>query len=163
MKSLRDQLLKAGLVDTKQARKATHEKRVERKAEGSHKIEQTEQEKAREWEKKQAAERKRQQEIARSRQSEESLKEAETRLRNMVRQSMISRGWNGQRRFYFVTRDRKITCLEISDSIGRKLEGGELAIVLIPGEQNEQVTFVPKKVALALEEKYPDHILFLNR
>lgn len=129
MSSLRDQLLKAGLVSQKQARQSKHRQRVERKQKGADGVE------AERAARRAKAEQAREQERAeaRARSADANAVEDARNLQNQISQ-IVAGGrtrldHRGRRRFYFETRDGRVLYLALSDPENDKLQSGQLGIV----------------------------------
>lgn len=154
--SLRDQLLKAGLVDKKRARKAEHAKkqqhRKDRKARKSGQaVEATEAEKAAErarQEKQMHAQRSR--DLNREREEKHARKAAKAALRTLVEQNAQTFG-SGDVRYNFAE-NRKIKRIYVNRKQQQALAAGELAIVNWDGRH----LLVPARVGRQVLEALPD-------
>lgn len=161
MGSLKDQLRKANLISKKKAKQLAHEQRVKRKKLGKDGL-QAEQEKleeARKLEQQRARKRAKEREAALRKQREE--REQHARLRDLVKNAYLSK-FGGPRRFFFVTRDRKVPYLEVSDDMGRRLESGRCAIVEAPSDLPDDFAIVPRDVAEKIQAIDRRAVLFLN-
>ncbi len=129
--SLRDQLLKAGLVSEKQARQAAHAQRVDRKQQGRQGVEAEREQRKHKVEAEQQA--KRESDRARESARRERVldRETENRLRQTIASGRLEKT-RGPRRFYFVTRDDRLPCLEVTDDVAQRLERGGAAITESP-------------------------------
>lgn len=163
MQDLKKQLLKAGLVDKKTARKARAEQRKARKKKGSHQ-EQAEQAQGRE-----ERHRQRQQEQARKvkeeqdrRNAEAARREARARHRDLIRGAALEDVQGDGRPFYFVGGDNKIRRFYPKGPIAAGLSDGRFAIVALEGEQPDHA-LVPAATATRLEGEAPELILFWNK
>ena len=126
---LRDQLLKAGVVSKKQARKAAHEKRTRAKKIGRDAVETeraTDKERVeaeREANRAQDRERERQREAART------ARQTPLKAAQIVESGRLEGRIHGPRRFYFESRDGRVPFLEVSDETAGRLEVGRAALV----------------------------------
>jgi uncharacterized protein YaiL (DUF2058 family) len=162
--SLRDQMLKAGLISEKEARQAEHRKRVKSKQthgeEPRREADARRQEVERERERERAAHRQREGE----RQSEQEKRER-GRQAAQKRQAAIEAAYreglvgnsDGPRRYYYAVQGR-IELMMVSDEVGRRLEAGQLAIV--QGERLPQRhCLLNAGAAKKLREVAPERIL----
>jgi uncharacterized protein YaiL (DUF2058 family) len=134
MGSLKDQLLKAGLVSKKDARRVEHERRVEATRTGVGSTERAERAAQAQRDKLEAAQgeqRARDHAIEAERHRERDGAEAVYRLRDRIAAAALPRQ-RGERRWYFACQDELLRWLPVSDKCARKLEDGELAIVEQP-------------------------------
>lgn len=165
MASLKDQLLKAGLVSKKDARKAGADKRAERLAEGKRaSVVEAEAETRRRalYEAKLTEQQARDREREADRQREQDRKDAANRVANLVEAHRIGfRG--GDRRWYFVCRDRVIRWIGVPDFVAQRLDGGAAAIVEDPRRPDAPVVVVGAEAAQACAETRPESVLFWNR
>ncbi len=135
-----DQLLKAGLVSKKQAKKANHEKYLSRKKNKGNKgnNQSAVSDKARE---EQAAQAKRNRELNRQRSEEKRQREQKTQIKQLIennRQKLDDRGEP-----YYFTEQNTINRIFVSEDMAEQLSCGQLAIVKL-GNSYE---VVPAKVA----------------
>ncbi len=161
MGSLKDQLRKANLLSKKKAKQLAHKQRVKRKKLGKDGLqaEQDALEAQRKAEKARERQRAREREAEARRQREE--REARARLSDLVKNGRIA-GYRGSRRFFFITRDRKVPFLDLSDELGRKLEAGRCAIVEAAPGMPEEFCVVERDVADRMREIDRKAVLFLN-
>ncbi len=165
--SLRDQMLKAGLITEEQAKRAAHSQRVEKtrsdpKERAQHKqASQEEVRRQREAERAGHREQSHQQQ-AQQVERQQSLSEQQRRSAAIVaayRDGAIA-SWEGARRYCYAVQGR-IEWLLVSDDVGRKLEAGLAAIV--SGERNPQRHAVLLAgAALKLRELAPERVLVLH-
>lgn len=164
--SMKDQLLKAGLVNKKQVRKANQKaKKSRRDRQGSRaakKVVEAQQRDAKKAEQQQ----RRQQRIAERRQRDR-IREAAESLRRVDQilgaHRVHCRG--GQQRFWFVGPNRQhIGRLEVPESIAFDLHCGRLAIAYRgPADAFEpDIVLIPKETAQRVERIDPTRILFHN-
>lgn len=166
MADLRNQLLRAGLVDkkTKQqadttARRSRKKKRKKKK--GTAVSESERQRQAYDARMVVEAEENRSREAARN--QEREAHELANRAANLVRASAVREPKPGPRRFCFVSRQRNIRWFDLSATLARKLELGLLAIVEHPGDADEPHALVPSDIAERMERLDPDLVRFWNR
>ena len=165
--SLRDQMLKAGLITEEQAKRAAHKQRVDKKRSDPKERAQQKQASQEEVRRQQEAERARHREQSRERQAQESgrqqsLSEQQRRAAAIVaayRDGALA-NWEGARRYCYAVQGR-IEWLLVSDDVGRKLEAGQAAIVM--GERNPARHLVLLAgAALKLRELAPERVLVLH-
>jgi uncharacterized protein YaiL (DUF2058 family) len=165
--SLRDQLLKAGIVDRKKVRSANRDlkkKRREDQASRDSKKEIAAREAAEAAARKAAEEARRAQDAA-DRKAAETAMERRRAVERLLRDySLAPRP--GQQRFWFVTADRKtVLKLEIPLSWAHDLRAGALAIVWLGDdphpERAEHRVFRGEAVA-RLRQHAPERVLFFN-
>ncbi len=166
MQDMRDKLLKAGLVDKKQARKAKTEKRRKKKKrkKKGHEPQTADLDAQRErYQEKQQQ----QADMARQRQQElnqqKAEKEAQDRVRNLIKSGAEERVLGNDRSFHFVGRDRRIRKLTTKHAIAERLDSGALAIVECDDDPARDYRVVSADAAERLEELCPDRILFWNK
>ncbi len=94
--------------------------------------------------------------------SQLSESEARERIQKMVEDGSLKETGFGARRFYFVTRDKRIPFLDLSDELTGRLEKGQAAIVEVPGSEEDDYTIVPRSVALQMQTIDPESVRFLN-
>ena len=163
MQNLRDQLLKARLIDRKTKKQADREARTKRKKEGYEAVVAAEAERDEAFERKLADQRKRDRKRERQREEERRASEARHRLRQLVLGGLVPDRREGPRRFYFVTRAGRIPSVQVTDELGRELEAGRVAIVEVPFEKRERFELVTRDTARRLGEDGAPLIRFWNR
>jgi len=99
--------------------------------------------------------------MAEQKKRETEEKEIIHRLKDILLNAEISDA--GPRTFYFVTRENRISCLNISVSLAQKLQKGQAAIVETPGEPREIFRVVSRDGVLKLQGDGNDCIRFFNR
>ncbi|SEO97196.1 DUF2058 domain-containing protein [Aquisalimonas asiatica] len=157
--SLRDQLMKSGLVDEKQARQADKEKRAQRKkakGKGGRKGQPADPDAAaRQAQVQQARAEKAERDRTLNQQREQQKKEksAAAQIEDLLREHAISTR-DGSIPFHF-TRDGKVRKLEVTAEQQKRLSRGELAIV----ERKGRFHVVPSDVVPRLHER--DATLFV--
>jgi len=162
--SLKDQLLKAGLVTEKQAREAGHKhKQVDKKA--GHKARQAAKEAAAAEARAQAEKQKAADQALEARKAEERLAANAQLSEKQRHRSAIEAAyhegkvdkWEGPRRYHYACEGR-IEILMVNDDAGRKLEGGHLAIVQGEKRPHRHVLLLAG-AARKLREAAPERVL----
>lgn len=135
-----DQLLKAGLINKKQAKKANHEKYLRRKKNKGNKENSSAaiSDKARE---EQAAQTKRNRELNQKRSEEQRQREQKTQIKQLIENNRQKLDASGEP--YYFTEHNKINRIFVSEEMAEQLSSGLLAIVKL-GDSYE---VVPAKVA----------------
>ena len=138
--SLKEQMLKAGLITEKEAREATHKTRVahkktdrrQREAEAEKSKTALKRQKQSESEGDRASNRAREEARKRTESGHQDRQRGESAFSAVYREGLIAK-WEGPRRYYFA-QDGRVEYLLVSDEAGRRLEHGRAAIVR--GEKN---------------------------
>jgi len=147
-----DQLLKAGLVNKKQLKKATHEKRLTKKQDknssSTEAISQIKQE--------QAAQEKRNKELNRQLAEEKRQRERLAQVKQLIEQNRLPKDERGEA-YHFVV-ENKIKRIFVSEEIVDQLSRGRAAIVKL-GASYE---VVPVKVARQIASRDKDSLLVLH-
>lgn len=149
---LRDQLLKAGLVNKKQASKAKREKHLNRKqnkGEPSSAIKSKAQEE-------QAAQAKRNRELNLLRQKEKQKGEQKAQVRQLIEKNRLDQDERGQA--YHFVEGNKIMRIFVSEEMIEQFSRGQLAIVSL-GAVYE---VVPAKVARQIAERRQEAIVVFH-
>jgi len=155
-KSLKDQLLKAGLVDPKQASAARKEKQKQEQMARKHKIETVDEAKLN-------AQRAMQEKVERDRQlnfeRNEQLraKEILAQIKQLIEVSRLSR--DGAQIPYNFTDGGKIKKLLVTETMQNQLSNGRLAIVKF----DEQYSLVPKSVADKIRLRDERYVVVSNQ
>jgi len=152
-KSFKDQLLKAGLVNKKQVKKAQHEKHVslkknKRKTTGS-KINTTREEKLA----KERASRELNQQLNREKQERENL----SQIRQLVKTNCLNQAEYDEP-FYFVV-GKKIKKVFVNQNIAKQLSLGQMDIVKL----DERFEVVPAKVGKQIATRDPNVLVILDK
>ena len=143
--SFQDQLLKAGLVNKKQVKKAKHEKRVKRKKKKGAQVavEQTapKESQARQ---EQLAQEERNRELNRQRNLEKQKREQEAQIRQLIQENPVTLDEHGEP--YYFAHENRVKKVYASEAQIKQLSKGQLAIVqlddfyqVIPGHVAEQI------------------------
>lgn len=155
MGSLQDQLLKAGLIDQKKAKKATKEKRKNEKVQRKSKIKQTDESKV-------LAQQARAEKVDKDRQlnleREKNLqqKAIAAQVKQLIAMNKLPKG-QGEVPFNF-SHHKKIKKLLVSEQISNQLTRGLLAIVFI----DDDYEIIPRIVADKISQRDESHIVLRN-
>nr|WP_319494434.1 DUF2058 domain-containing protein [uncultured Desulfobacter sp.] len=150
--SLQDQLLKAGIADKKQAKKANQEKRVTRKKnkgkETAPEVNQTRQD--------QLAQAKQSDDLNRQANQEREKQEKLAQVKQLIEENRLDlRKYEDP---YYFKVGKKIKKLYVSDEITQKLGRGQLAIVSL----NSVYEIVPAEVARKIVDRDPDSLVVIH-
>ncbi|MDH4248402.1 MAG: DUF2058 domain-containing protein [Deltaproteobacteria bacterium] len=162
--NLKDQLLKAGLVDSKQARRATHQQRVKAKQQ-DRSLSENEEDAAAEEVRRQKEQQKIQDQALMARRNEERLAQENRLAEKAHRESEIAEvyrngilaNWEGPRRYNYLLGTR-IESLMLSDLAAQKLEAGDAAIVAPRSGQGSPVV-ISASAAKKLREVAPEQVI----
>lgn len=157
MTSLKDQLLKAGLIDQKKAKQAEKEKRkhdnqARRTGQSDHDEVKAAAQAARE------AKAERDRELNRQRDQEAEQKALQAQIRQLVQNHRQSKGAGPGDMEYNFTHQNRIKKMRVSSKVHRQIVLGHLAIVAV-GESYE---LVPRVVATKIAQRDPASILVNN-
>ncbi|MBV1790044.1 DUF2058 domain-containing protein [Marinobacterium sp. D7] len=140
--SLQDQLLKAGIANKQQAKKAKQQKKKEKKGQAT--VNTGDQQAALEAARKAKADRDR--ELNRQREAEQAQKAATAEVRQLLEQHAVRLPANGETRYNFV-HDKTIKSLWIDEALLKQLARGQLLIAFfdgryqaIPAEIGDRIT-----------------------
>jgi len=153
--SLRDQLLKAGLVNQKQVKQVTKEKQKQKRLEnkGQVEVDDSQQRVAQEA---MAEKVKRDQELNRQQQEKAEQKARAAQVKQLIEASRLPK-LTTEDYFNFVD-DKKVKRLSVNTLMRSKLSSGSLAIVSHGGGYE----VIPREAALKIQERDPHRILLLN-
>ncbi|MBJ7551405.1 DUF2058 domain-containing protein [Marinomonas ostreistagni] len=156
-KSLQEQLLGAGIVDKKKAKKIKAEKLQTKQKMKKGQLDNSAEE-ARQAELKRQKEEKaaRDKELNLKRQAEIEYKAILGQIRQIIIQNRVVKE-DGEIAYNF-TDDKKVKKLYVSEKMHKDLSEGRLAIAKLEG----QYEIIPKGIAEKVQEKEPDMILVLN-
>ena len=165
--SLKDQMVKAGLVSGKQARQVAHSARVERSAHGTDEAQRAAQARAEEVRREQEAQRGRDRALNRERQENQAEQEHLAQERDR-RQALVAgalrdgriENWGGIRTYCF-TDGARIESLGVSDDAARLLQEGRAAIVRTD-DPRAPYTLLNAAQALRLKAVVPERIVTLH-
>ncbi len=165
MQSLRDKLLKSGLVDKKSARKSkTEARRQKKKRGGAGKVDaEQDQRRQQDYTERTASEARVAQREAAQVNAARERREREERRRNIIERHCLVKIDGDQRCFHFVAPDRKIQRLMTTDRVAERLVAGEVAIVSAPYDARRSYRLVEREIAERLEQLAPSCLLFWNR
>lgn len=164
MQNLRDQLLKSGLITKGQKQQVEQDKRRERKQlkKGeADEIAQAQQRQAYEarLEAQRAADRQR----ATEQHELLAAKEQLLRIRHIIDYWKLSEEPSGTRRWYFMTPNRLVTYLNVSEPVALQLSTGALAIVADPDEVEEpRYMLIEREAAELIARLDPTYVCFHN-
>ncbi|WP_158155075.1 DUF2058 domain-containing protein [Pseudomonas sp.] len=153
--SLRDQLLKAGLVNQKQVKQVSKnqqkQKRLEQK--GQVEVDDTQQRLAQEAK---AEKVKRDQELNRQQQEKAEQKARAAQVKQLIEVSRLPKLTTED--YYNFVDDKKVKRLSVNALMRAKLSSGSLAIVHHGGGYE----VIPREAALKIQERAPERIVLLN-
>ena len=157
--SLQDQLLKMGLVDSSQVKKAQHEKRVKKHGQGRGADARAQ--KNRDARAKAQREATRQADRARAKvqRTAAEAREVQLQIQQIIASGKVQGRVQGRRRFYFETRDDRVPFLEVSDEIIAGLESGRIGLTEAP---TGEVVLVEKDAAARIFELDADWLRVWN-
>ncbi|MCA9527267.1 MAG: DUF2058 family protein [Myxococcales bacterium] len=148
MSSLKDQLLKLGLVSEKQARQTAHEQRVKKKTQGREGAAAERDQRQRDAETAQQARREADRDRERARQARQDQKALVHQINDVVEGGKVDGRINGNRRFYYESRDGRVPLIELSDQAFDDLVAGRAALAESPrGEVRVITPDAARKVA----------------
>lgn len=154
--SLRDQLLKAGLVDEKKAKQAERQKKKQQKLEHRGQIE-IDEEQRQAAVKAMAEKAARDLELNRQQQEKVAKKALDAQIKQLIEAHRLPR-LEGDDYYNFVDH-KKVKRIAVNDQLREKLSRGSLAIVRLEGKYE----IIPLDTALKIEERDASRILLLNR
>lgn len=155
MSSLRDQLLKAGLVNQKQAKQAEKQQRKQQRLvkKGQAEADVTAQEMARKAQEQKAL---RDQELNREQQEKAELKARRAQIKQLIESARLPK-FEGDDFYNFVD-NKKVKRIAVNELVRNKLSNGSLAIVSHGGGYE----IIPREAAEKIEQRDPRRILLLN-
>ncbi|AKX46942.1 DUF2058 domain-containing protein [Thiopseudomonas alkaliphila] len=155
MSSLRDQLLKAGLVNQKQAKQAEKQQRKQQRLvkKGQAEADVTAQEMARKAQEEKAL---RDQELNREQQEKAELKARRAQIKQLIESARLPK-FEGDDFYNFVD-NKKVKRIAVNELVRNKLSNGSLAIVSHGGGYE----IIPREAAEKIEQRDPRRILLLN-
>ena len=153
--SLRDQLLKAGLVNQKQVKQVNKtekkQKRLEQK--GQVEVDDTQQRLAKEA---QAEKIKRDQELNRAQQEKAEAKARAAQVKQLIEATRLPKLTTED--YYNFVDDKKVKRIAVNALMRSKLSNGSLAVVSHGGGYE----VIPREAAVKIQERDPHRILLLN-
>ncbi|MDM1707027.1 DUF2058 domain-containing protein [Thiopseudomonas alkaliphila] len=155
MSSLRDQLLKAGLVNQKQAKQAEKQQRKQQRLvkKGQAEADVTAQEMARKAQEQKAL---RDQELNREQQEKAELKARRAQIKQLIESARLPK-FEGDDFYNFVD-NKKVKRIAVNELVRNKLSNGSLAIVSHGGGYE----IIPREAAEKIEQRDPRRIVLLN-
>ncbi|MCU1741151.1 MULTISPECIES: DUF2058 domain-containing protein [Pseudomonas] len=153
--SLRDQLLKAGLVNQKQAKQVGKEKQKQQRLVHKGQIE-ADDTQARLAQEAQAEKVKRDQELNRQQQEKVEAKARAAQVKQLIETSRLPKLTTED--YYNFVDDKKVKRLSVNTLMRNKLSNGSLAIVHHGGGYE----VIPREAALKIQERAPERIVQLN-
>ena len=153
--SLRDQLLKAGLVNEKQAKQAAKQKQKQQRLEhkGQADKDESQRQAALQAQAEKAA---RDLELNREQQEKAQKKALAAQVKQLIEGSRLPR-LDGDDYYNFVD-NKKVKRIAVNPQLRDKLSRGILAIVRLEGKYE----LVPREAALKVQEREPQRIILLN-
>lgn len=160
--SFQDQLLKAGLVNKKQVKKAKHDKRVQRKENDRPQQGAGAPEKRDKMADNQVLQAKREQdernrELNRRRKEERLANERAAQVRQLIETNAIQLDPKGEA--YYFAHDNRVKKVYASETEIKKLSGGQLAIV----QWDDTYRAIPGKVAKQIAERDPKMLIVYHQ
>lgn len=153
--SLRDQLLKAGLVNEKQARQAERQQKKQQRMvkKGQAEEDRSAQEAAARAQAEKAA---RDQELNRQQQEKAELKARRAQVRQLIESCRLPK--LDSEDYYNFVDQKKVKRIAVNDMVRNKLSSGSLAIVSHAGGYE----IIPRDAALKIQERDAKRIILLN-
>lgn len=153
--SLRDQLLKAGLVNEKQAKQAVKQKQKQTRMEHRG---QTEKDRSQELAVQQAQAEKlaKDQELNRAQEEKKKRKAEQAQIKQLIETSRLPK--LSTEDYYNFVDDKKVKRLSVNVMMRDKLSKGSLAIVRYEGRYD----VVPRATAERIQERDPKRVVLLN-
>jgi uncharacterized protein YaiL (DUF2058 family) len=153
--SLRDQLLKAGLVNQKQAKQVSKEKQKEQRLvhKGQAQADDSQKRAAQEA---MAEKAKRDQELNRQHQEKVEQKARAAQVKQLIEVSRLPKLTTED--YYNFVDDKKVKRISVNALMRNKLSSGSLAIVHHGGSYE----IIPREAALKIQERDPRRIVLLN-
>ena len=153
--SLRDQLLKAGLVNQKQAKQVSKDKQKEQRLVHKGQIEADDSQK-RAAQDAMAEKAKRDQELNRQQQEKVELKARTAQVKQLIEVSRLPKLTTED--YYNFVDDKKVKRISVNTLMRNKLSSGSLAIVHHGGGYE----IIPREAALKIQERDPQRIVQMN-
>lgn len=155
--ALRDQLLKAGLVNEQQAKKAAKEKQKELlRQQGQGKAKQEQQDKLRAQQAAQTEKANRDRQLNQQRQEQAEKKALATQIRQLIEQNRQA-GGEGDIAYNFSDRG-KVKRLYVADAVRQKISAGQLAIVRF----DQGYALVSAEIAAKISARDPESVVVSN-
>lgn len=153
--SLRDQLLKAGLVNEKQVKQATKEKKRQQRLvkKGAAEEDDTQRQAALQA---MAEKQQRDQELNRQQQEKAERRAQIAQIRQLIESARLPK--LSSEDYYNFVDHKKVKRIAVNDMVRNKLSSGSLAIVKHGGGYE----IIPREAALKIQERDPRRIVLLN-
>ena len=153
--SLRDQLLKAGLVNQKQAKQVSKDKQKQQRLahKGQVEVDDSQQRLAKEA---MAEKAKRDQELNRQQQEKAEQKARVAQIKQLIEATRLPKLTTED--YYNFVDDKKVKRISVNTLMRNKLSSGSLAIV----HHNGGYEVIPREAALKIQERDPQRIVQLN-
>jgi len=153
--SLRDQLLKAGLVNQKQVKQVNKDQKKQKRLEqkGQVEVDDSQQRLAKEAMAEKAA---RDQELNRQQQEKAEQKARAAQIKQLIEVSRLPKLTTED--YYNFVDDKKVKRISVNALVRSKLSSGSLAIVAHGGGYE----IIPREAAVKIQERDPQRILLLN-
>ena len=153
--SLRDQLLKAGLVNQKQAKQVSKDKQKQQRLahKGQIELDDSQQRAAQEA---MAEKVKRDQELNRQQQEKAEAKARVAQVKQLIEATRLPKLTTED--YYNFVDDKKVKRLSVNSLMRNKLSSGSLAIVHHGGGYE----VIPREAALKIQERDPQRIVYMN-
>ncbi|KAF1071449.1 MAG: hypothetical protein GAK45_00498 [Pseudomonas citronellolis] len=153
--SLRDQLLKAGLVNQKQAKQASREKQKQERLEHKNQVQKDDSQRQAALQA-QAEKQQRDQELNRQQQEKANKKARTAQIKQLIEGTRLPRMETDD--YYNFVDNKKVKRIAVNDMLRDKLSRGSLAIVSHEGRYE----IVPRDAALRIKERDERRIILLN-
>ncbi|MCQ4346907.1 DUF2058 domain-containing protein [Pseudomonas stutzeri] len=153
--SLRDQLLKAGLVNEKQAKQAGKQKQKQQRLELKGQAEKDDSQRQAAL-RAQAEKQARDQELNRQQQEKAQKKALAAQVKQLIEGTRLPRLASDD--YYNFVDDKKVKRIAVNPMLRDKLSRGSLAIVRLEGKYE----LIPREAALKVREREPQRIILLN-
>ena len=153
--SLRDQLLKAGLVNEKQAKQATKQKQKQQRLEHKGQAEKDDSQRQAALAA-QAEKIARDQELNRQQQEKAQKKALAAQVKQLIEGTRLPRLESDD--YYNFVDEKKVKRIAVNPMLRDKLSRGSLAIVRLEGKYE----LIPREAALKVQEREPHRIILLN-
>jgi len=153
--SLRDQLLKAGLVNEKQAKQATKQQQKQQRLEKKGQVEKDNSQREAAL-KAQAEKQARDQELNRQQQEKAEQKARAAQVKQLIERSRLPKLTTDD--YYNFVDDKKVKRISVNNLMRDKLSSGSLAIVRRGGGYE----IIPREAALKIQERDPRRVVLLN-
>ena len=163
MPSLRDQLLRAGMITKEQKRQVDQEERRERKKHQKGQAEEATQAQQRQaYEARLEAQRAADQQRTAAQRTQLEAREQRLQIRHIIAYWRMPTEPVGTRRWYFATRSNTIKYLYVSEPTASQLSHGALAVVEYPEELETPYILIDREAATLIARIDPQYVRFHN-